>query len=74
MSFRIREIAGWLMLGIALYLVRLALQYVDSRQVIEAGVIVMASGLLFRCGTYLIRLSTAARICMQTRDANRDPS
>ena len=67
MSFSLRETAGWLLILFGLVLIRTALGFVESRQVVEAGIVVMASGIVFRAGTYLIRLATASRICTTAR-------
>jgi hypothetical protein len=62
----IREIAGWMLVLTALYLIRVALIFVtnlESPRVIEAGVVVIAGMGLLRAGILLIRIATAARIC-----------
>lgn len=64
----LRELAGWLMTVAALGLVWIALQYVDNRQVIEAGVVVMAATLLLRSGLSLVRLSAATRIVLRAEN------
>lgn len=65
MFFWIREIAGWILVIIGLGLVLLALSFLSDRQVVEGGVATMAAIFIFRGGLLLIRISTAARICMQ---------
>ena len=62
MLFIVREIVGWAFVVIALVLVRTALAYVESRQVIEAAVVVFLCSLFMRSGIHLVRVSTAARI------------
>lgn len=62
--FWVREIAGWLMVLLALILVRLAVLYVGNRQVVEAGVLCLITLGVLRAGVYLIRVSTAARIAL----------
>jgi hypothetical protein len=62
MFFWAREIVGWLMLALSLLLVRVALQYLENRQVVEAGVVVALVIAFLRMGILLIRVSTAARI------------
>ncbi len=66
MFFIIREIVGWVFVAFSLYLMRSALSYVENRQVIEAGIVVFICGLLLRAGVHLIRVATAARICMKS--------
>jgi hypothetical protein len=64
MYFIIREVIGWLFVVMALMLVRTALNFLflDSPQVIEAGVVAFLCSLLMRSGIHLIRVSTAARL------------
>jgi len=66
MFFLIRELAGWVLLLCALYLISISVRYVGDRQVVEAGVLVAASLLVMRAGMLLIRMSMAARICQQS--------
>ncbi len=62
--FRIREVVGWLLVVFGLYLVGLALSYVSDRQLVEGAVVVSASFLVFRGGIHLVKVSTAAHICL----------
>lgn len=66
MMLWVREIAGWLLIGIALYLVRLAVLFVidlEAPRITEGTVLVLASFGILRTGLHLIRLATAARLC-----------
>lgn len=73
MFFIIRETAGWLLIVTALYLIQLALrQYIPRHDVVEAGLTVMAAMFVFKGGVHLIRVATAARICMHTRRSDQD--
>lgn len=65
MFFWFREFIGWALLAIALYLISIALQFVDTRKVIEASVVVFASLTVMRAGILLIRMNTVARITQQ---------
>lgn len=68
--FWLREIAGWILVVAALYLIHKALGFVadlEQPRVIEAGVLVIGGLGLLRAGTLLIRISTAARICRLDR-------
>ncbi len=64
--FWIREIAGWALVIFALVLIQTGLGFVsnlDRPQVVEAGVVMLGALGLLRAGVFLIRISTAARIC-----------
>lgn len=61
-----REIAGWGLVVIALFMMRVALDFalnIESPQVVEASIVVIGSTAVLRAGIALIRVSTAARIC-----------
>ncbi len=73
MFFVIRETAGWFLIVAALYLIQLALlDYVEAGKVVEAGIVVMASMFVFKGGIHLIRVATAARICMLPRRSSNE--
>ena len=64
--FWIREIAGWALVIFALVLIQTGLGYLsnlDRPKVVEAGVVMLGALGLLRAGVFLIRISTAARIC-----------
>jgi len=65
MFFWIREVAGWALLGLSLYIIYLAISFVNNRQVFEAGTVMWAALLVMRCGMLLIRLNTVARITLR---------
>ncbi|MBC8290819.1 MAG: hypothetical protein H8E37_10935 [Planctomycetes bacterium] len=62
---RIRELIGWLLVAGGLFLIRMAVQFVEDRAPINAGVMVMASATLIRTGMHLVRISVAAEICLR---------
>lgn len=64
----IREVAGWLLLLVALYILRLSLLLVldlENPRIIEATVMTVAGLGVLRAAIILIRLSTAARLYQQ---------
>ncbi|MCA9085518.1 MAG: hypothetical protein KDA81_15770 [Planctomycetaceae bacterium] len=68
MFFWIREIAGWLLVAVGLYLVRLVVTFVSDpaeARIVEAGVVMFCALGLMRAGILLIRVSTAARITLK---------
>ena len=68
MLFWIREIAGWLLVLVSLVMVWMGLTFVsdsDTPRIVEAGLILFAALGLLRMGILLIRISTAARICLK---------
>ena len=76
MVYILREIAGWALLLFGIVLVWSAWGMVEDRKVFEAGAMVMGSAAVFRAAIFLLRISTAARLCMphriQTRPAQQE--
>ena len=71
MFFWFREIAGWLLILVSLFMLRIGLVYLNdnnSPRIIESGVVMLAGLGVMRCGVLLVRISTAARLC---RDESR---
>ncbi len=63
--FWVREIAGWLLVLVALYMLRIGLVFlsdINSPRIIESAVVMLAGLGVMRCGVLLVRVSTAARI------------
>ena len=71
MLFWLREIAGWALVVVSLYLISVGLEYVTDMQeprIVEAGVVMFVGTSVLRAGILLIRVSTAARICRVEND------
>ncbi len=64
MFFWIREIAGWLLIVLSLWILSFGLQYVENRQIVEGGVVAMIGLGVMRAGVLLVRVSTAARVAL----------
>ena len=62
--FKTREIAGWLLVLFGLYLFRMGLDFVGDRKVVEASVVVFAAMAIFRGDIQLIKVATAAHVCL----------
>ncbi len=71
--FKTREIAGWLFVFIGLYLIRMGLEFVGDRKVVEASVVVFAAMTVFRGGIQLIKVATAAHVCL-TAERQAEPN
>ena len=66
MFFWLREIAGWLLIVVSLFMLRIGLIYLNDNnnpRIIESGVVMLAGLGVMRCGVLLVRVSTAARLC-----------
>lgn len=65
MFFWFREIAGWLLVLLSLWILSFGLQYVENRQIVEGGVVAMIGLGVMRAGVLLVRVSTAARVALR---------
>ncbi len=68
MFFLLREIAGWLLILVSLYMLRIGLLFlndINNPRIIESGVVMLAAVGVMRCGILLVRVSTAARMCRE---------
>ena len=73
MFFWFREIMGWALLGLSLFIIYTAINFVGARQVFEAGITLSAALIVMRCGMLLIRLNTVARITLMTDRPRHGP-
>ena len=65
-----REIAGWVLVLVALYLIRQGLLFamdLQTPRIVEAAVVSFSGLGVLKAGVLLIRLSTAARVCRLDR-------
>lgn len=62
MGLLIREIIGWVFVGLGLLLVAVLFVMATNRQVIEAAALSIPATVIFRGGLGLVRLASAGRI------------
>lgn len=73
MRFWIREIAGWLLVGVSLYLfLEVYVLLLQENKYIQTAPIVLIAIFIFRGGIQLLRVAMAARICMQVQEQPTD--
>jgi hypothetical protein len=67
MRFWVREIAGWLLVGLGLFLfyIVLAITLPERPWLITAGPVTLIAIIVFRGGIHLLKVAVAARICMK---------
>ena len=68
--FWLREVVGWALVFFAVYLIRFGLLFVldlESPRIVESAVISFPGLGVLRAGIFLIRISTAARVCQLDR-------
>ena len=82
MRFWIREIAGWLLvlLGLYIFWIVLSITLTNPPLYISAGPLTVIGIFIFRGGIHLLKVAVAARICMKapalesSRPADADKS
>jgi hypothetical protein len=73
MFFWLREVAGWGLILLSLYWLRMGINFVwdlSSPQIIQASIIIFASLGVLRAGIFLLRLSTTTRLAMRGKAAD----
>lgn len=68
MRFWIREVVGWILLGLGLWVFLGCLELLDRGKPIEAGSQTVIGFIIFRGGIHLLKVAVAARVCMQAGD------
>jgi hypothetical protein len=69
MRFWIRELAGWLLIGLGLYVffVCYVILVNQGPHLLEAGPLAFIGFIIFRGGIHLLKVATAARICLHAQ-------
>ena len=67
MRYLLREIAGWVLVAIGLFVFYICLMLLLSQHVIEAGPLTVIGIFVFRGGIHLLKVAVAAQICSQDR-------
>jgi hypothetical protein len=72
MRFWLREVAGWLLVVLGLYLFLIVTTdllnpAIEWPRFLQAGPLVLIGFILFRGGIHLLKVATAARVCMQAQ-------
>ena len=67
MRFWVREIAGWLLVGLGLFIfyICFAILLTAEPLILEAGPLTLIGIIVFRGGIHLLKVAVAARICMK---------
>jgi hypothetical protein len=67
MRFWIREIMGWLLVGLGLFVFYMCVTLLFNHSVIEVGPLFVIGIVVFRGGIHLLKVAVAARICLQAQ-------
>lgn len=70
----IREIAGWVLLVLGLWLFYMSYVFVTNRSYVASGPTVLMGIVVFRGGIHLLKVAVAARVCQQAPTETRAKS
>jgi hypothetical protein len=62
-----REVAGWFVVAIGLYVFYLCYRLLMAHYVMETGALTVIGIFLFRGGIHLLKMAVAAQVCMQAQ-------
>jgi hypothetical protein len=71
MIFWVREMLGWLLVGLGLYIFYIAMQMLlrEGPLILEAPGFIAIGFIVFRGGLHVLKVSVAARVCLDARKA-----
>jgi hypothetical protein len=67
MRFWVREVSGWVLVVIGLFIFYLCIVLLFNGHVVETGPAAFIGFIVFRGGIHLLKIALAARVCMQAR-------
>jgi len=67
MSVWLREVAGWILLGLGVAAYAMLYLFLLNRWFLEGGILAFAGFMLLRTGTHLLKVATAARAASGVR-------
>lgn len=69
MMFWVREMVGWLLIGLGLLVFLVVYEYCERRWIFEAGILAVIGIFVFRGGIHLLKVAVASRIASQIQPA-----
>ncbi len=73
MRYWLRELAGWLLVGLGLYIFFICFALLLSEHkpwILEAGPATLIGIVVFRGGIHLLKVAVAARVCLHAQAAS----
>ncbi len=68
MRYWIRELAGWLLVGLGLLVFYACYELLLGGRYAETGTLTVIGIFLFRGGIHLLKMAVAARVCLQAQE------
>jgi hypothetical protein len=73
MRFWLRELAGWVLVVLGLYVFYGCYVLLLNHYLVEAGPLVLIGIVIFRGGIHLLKVAVAARVCLHARELSGGP-
>jgi hypothetical protein len=67
MRFWLREVAGWFVVALGLYVFYLCYRMLLGHFIVETGTLTVIGIFLFRGGIHLLKMAVAAQVCMEAQ-------
>jgi len=67
MRFWLRELTGWLLVLLGLFVFYLCVVFLLRNQVFEVGPLTLIGIIIFRGGIHLLKVAVAARVCLHAQ-------
>ncbi len=71
MSYWLRELAGWFLVAVGLWMLYACYELIQDRRLFEAGPLSIVGIIVFRGGIHLLKVAVAARICSLAKERTR---
>ncbi len=68
MTYWLRELAGWLLVGLGLLCFVVVYQFCRDRMIFEAGILMVVGAVVFRGGIHLLKVAIAGRLCREAQE------
>lgn len=69
--FYVREVAGWVLMVLGLWLFYQSYSLLVNRMIVQSGPVVLMGIIVFRGGIHLLKVAVAARVCQQAPAESR---
>jgi len=67
MRFWIRELAGWILIALGLFVFYACFALLLDHRIVEAGPLTLIGIVIFRGGVHFLKVAVAARVCLHAQ-------
>jgi hypothetical protein len=68
MRFWLRELMGWFLVALGLFVFYLCFQLLVNHYILEGGPLTLVGIIIFRGGIHLLKVAVAARVCLHAQE------